>query len=204
MSLSIGWFEPKAFYQGVEYFTRHLRRAMPVVDRTWPLRVSSIRMNGKGTGVAYAIVDGHIPMHIDQTGIDDSDGRIFQFVLETSNRPMLLSTPARIANRDIMFGNAKGYQNAFVMQALELKPGIAVHFDITEYWHGIGGLPVFGKSVGIDVSPSAVIVQVAGFAANQIGDALEKAVELVRRDRPFWDVPSKKPGTLPGLPGDEG
>lgn len=186
--VSIGYFDPTLFNHDIGYLTSRLKRVMPVRRKAWPLAVSSIRRNGRGTGVAYAVVDGHVPIHIDTVGLDDADGRIFQFVLEVENRPCLMTAPAGDANTPIFMGFAEGF-NTFGLGAMELHVGMAVHFDITTHFHGVSGMPLPGRSMDVDHRPRAVIIQVAGFDSTQIGDAVEHARELVRLDRGFWDRP---------------
>jgi hypothetical protein len=183
---SIGWFETTALYPDPEGLIRaiagmlapRLRR-----QRAWPLAVSSIRAEGKGVGVAYALIGGHIPIHRDTVGLDDSDGRIFQFVLTTDNRPLLLVAPGAGTTDLIYQGIAPpSVPQTVALGGVELKPGMAVHFDITENWHGIGAMPMPMESLQDDLTPRAIIVQVAGFAAEQIGMALEHAAYWIARD----------------------
>lgn len=188
-AVSVGYFVPADLHPDPAYLCQRLRRNLPAIDRSWPLRVSSIYSDGKGTGVAYALIDGNIAIHIDQVGLADSDGRIFQFVIETSHRPCLLTVPAGITTSNTIFG-ANGWQG-FGLGAIELQAGMAVHFDITKLWHGITQLPLLGAENGgnrtVPTPPRAVIIQVAGFGAHEIGAAVEKAVEIIHLDRAFWE-----------------
>lgn len=184
--LSVGWFDPALFHPEprklIRGITRMLRPRLRK-NRAWPLAVSSVRSGGVGTGVAYALVGGHIPMHIDSVGLDDSDGRIFQFVLETENRPLLLATVARDDNTPIFMGFAPPtVQRTVALGGLEMKAGMSVHFDITKYYHGVSGMPVPMESLQDDLQPRAVIIQVAGFHAAAIDDAVAHGMNVIAAD----------------------
>jgi hypothetical protein len=185
--VSIGWFDPALFNHDIGYLTKRLKRAVPIRHKAWPLAVSSIRRDGKGTGVAYAIVGGHVPVHIDSVGLDDAGGALFHFVLETENRPAVLTAAATENNTPPVLGLTEVSQ-PFGLGVIELRVGMALHFDITTHFHGVTGLPVPMVSMAKDLSPRAVLVQVSGFEAHQIGDAVEHAREIVRLDRPVWDA----------------
>lgn len=184
--VSVGWFDPRVFHPDPDLFVRAIRRTFAPrlrKQRAWPLAVSSIRLGGKGLGIAYAVVGGHIPVHIDTVGLDDSDGKIFQFVLETANRPLLLTAPFKEETSPIYAGFAPPDADKRVaMAGMELKAGMAVHFDITTTWHAISGMPVPMGSFTEDLAPKAVIIQVSGFQPHQIGDAVDHAARYLARD----------------------
>lgn len=186
--VSVGWFTPTDFFPDVDRFVRQIRKVMPFRHKSWPLAVSSIRQRGRGTGVAYAIVGGHIPIHIDSIGLDDSDGNIFQFVLHVENRPALLTAPATDQNTPVLQGFAPPDVNPlFGMGGIELRAGMAVHFDITKHFHGVTSLPTGESDMNADHSPKAVIIQVSGFLAANIEAAVEHAKTMLLLDEPWWD-----------------
>lgn len=185
--VSVGWFDPVALTPSPDYFAQALLRSMPKMTKAWPLRVSSITKGGEGVGVAYCVVGGHIPIHIDQVGHQDSDGRIFQFVVKTWNRPVLLTAPASEANSKTALGISDDDVPTIGIGGIELKAGQSVHFDITTHFHGVTQFPIGPKSDNVELPPRAVIVQVSGFDPHQIGLALQKAGMLIAEDRAFWD-----------------
>jgi hypothetical protein len=184
--LSVGWFDPALLHHEPQKLIRGITRLLrPRLrrNRAWPLAVASVRAGGRGTGVAYALVGGHIPMHIDSVGLDDSDGRIFQFVLETANRPLLLATVAGDENTPVFMDFAPPtVKRTVALGGIEMKAGMAVHFDITRYYHGVSGMPVPMDTMQDDLQPRAVIVQVSGFHAAAISDAIAHAVNVIVAD----------------------
>jgi hypothetical protein len=184
--ISVGWFEPTAIVADPAGLVKAIKNTFgPRLRRTkaWPFAVSSLRHERKGVGVAYALIGGHVPIHKDTVGMDDSDGRIFQFVLEVENRPALLLSPERDETALAFLGCVPPTQAAtFPMGGVELRVGHAIHFDITTTWHGITGMPVDMESLQDDIAPRAVIVQVSGFAADQIGAAVDAAAYWIAAD----------------------
>lgn len=184
--VSVGWFDPHGLYpdpQGLVDAIQHMLAPRLRKTRAWPLAVSSIRANGKGVGVAYALVGGHVPIHMDTVGLDDSDGRIFQLVLAVENRPAILTAPETAGSTPVFAGFAPPtVPGTFALGGFELKTGQAVHFDITTTWHGVTGLPVPMESLQDDLSPKAVIVQVAGFAREEVGAAIAHAAHWIALD----------------------
>lgn len=199
--VSVGWFDPKYLVDDTDRFLRRIKRAMPEMPPAWPLSVSSIRNTGRGVGVAYCFVKGMIPVHIDSVGLDDSDGRIWQLVMDVRNRPALMT--ARADERKSFVKGAEAFFNPhelrsaailgvaegshpFAMGFVELKAGMAVHFDITTHWHGVTQLPIH-EDVSKVAAPLAIIMQVSGFGADQLTLAVEKAKAYLGLDRGFWD-----------------
>lgn len=186
-AVGLGWFDLTAITPDPEYFVAGVMKQMPPAQKAWPFRVSSVRKDGKGLGVAYAIVHGPIPIHLDTKGLDDSDARIWQFVMKTWERPLLLTAPVTERNTPIVLGFKDDDQLPTVgFGGLELAAGMAVHFDISELYHGVSQLPLGPKSLDVYSPPRALIVQVSGFGAGEIEPALDKASEVVAADRGFW------------------
>lgn len=188
--VSVGYFDPALFNVDPDSLARGIRRVMRIRNRSWPLAVSSIMRSGYGTGVAYAMVDGHIPMHIDTKGLEDWDGKLFQFVLEVENRPLLSVVEQNPDLDPHVLGTAED-RKPFKMGAVELIAGRAVHFDITTHWHGVSSLPMPARSIAANHTPRAIIIQVAGFEAEQIEQAISFAAPLIQADRAFWSSARK-------------
>jgi hypothetical protein len=178
--VSIGWFTPNEMVDDLPGLVADLQKvAREAPPAPWPLHVLSIDRDDRPTGVAYAVMTGHIPIHIDQALPHDGDGRIFHFVLSAENRPALLTAPADRddASKVILGANIEG---TFGMGGFELKSGMAVHFDITKHWHGVTQLPIFPPIA--TQPPEAVFVQVAGFRSHQINPAFQKARLVISQD----------------------
>lgn len=184
--LSIGWFDtwgvhpqPQALVSAIErLLSPRLRRT-----RAWPFAVASLRWEHRDIGVSYALVGGAIPLHMDALGSGERGGQTFQLVMAVENRPALLYAQHQdgTLSEAILRGTAPPTeQQIFYAGGVELKAGMAVHFDITRSFHGIIGLPI--EPGDGNAAPKAVIVQVTGFGASEIGKAIAHAASCIAID----------------------
>ncbi len=184
--ISVGWFDPVTLHPDTAALSRAMKKLMAVRlrrTRGWPFAVQSIRWQHEDVGVAYAVIDGPVPLHIDELGLTTNDGQVFHFVIEVENRPAFVT-----AGRDTRYGEVLSGITppteplSFGLGGFELKVGQAVHFDITQTYHGVIGLPVPRESTYSDVTPRAVVIQVGGFPREDIESALLKAAHWIQTD----------------------
>lgn len=197
--VSIAYFTPSDVVAGVERFIKGCVHTIGPAKLAWPLEVRSI----EGTPLSYAKVDSYIPLHIDPPG--DSQGRVetnmFHFVFEAVNRPVLLvgeastfegectdeRTALAVQRTKAMLLGADALQlRAFNIGAIELVPGMAVHFDIAENWHGITAAPMPMRSIGVRMDPKLLIVQMGGFEATELSEAIKHMATLLALDAAWW------------------
>lgn len=188
--VSIGFFDPALIVGDAEKMTRAIEKTFSphlIGKASFPLHVASIAKSQ----VSYALVGGHIPIHRDPVGENDPDGRIFQLVIGVRNRPVLLTARPTDDNNALIGGKTEMF-TPFGIGALELRVGMAVHFDITETWHGIAALPRDcgddfvdkGRApIGRPSLPMACIIQVSGFAPDDVAGAVNAAAAMVTADR---------------------
>lgn len=197
--VSIGYFTPEAVVVDVDYFIRRLsHRLGPPESASFPLTVRSI----KDHPLAYAKVDGHIPIHIDPAEGQMRISKMFHFVFQAENRPILLTGRAHRGEmseaqdeheimaiqrtRALLLGHSPVMLNTFTIGATELVPGMVVHFDIAENWHGITAGP--GQGTSVRSMPRCLLVQMCGYEATDLERAVDDMTKLLAADRPYWNA----------------
>lgn len=186
--VSIGYFDPAMIVGDAVAMTKAIEKTFAsklTASAAFPLYVGNI---GKSR-VSYALVGGHIPIHRDPVGENDVDGRIFQLVIGVRNRPLLLTAPGTDETNALIAGTT-GAWHGIGFGGVELRAGMAVHFDITQTWHGIGCLPGHCDDQYVDrlsgrgrtMLPMAAIIQVSGFDATDIDGAVSAACAMVTAD----------------------
>jgi len=181
-NLSVGFFDPSMLAPDTDVLAqaiRHTFRRQVAQRPSFPLHVASIARSN----VSYALVGGHIPMHRDPVGDFETDGRLFQLVLATWNRPVLLTATDTPEHKALIGGESQAW-NGLGMGAIEMRAGMALHFDITTLWHGVTSFvqEADERAPSRALLPQAVIIQVAGFDAGDIDGAVLRAIALVTAD----------------------
>lgn len=181
--IALGYFTPAALVRDVAGFCARVRSLSAMTARGFPLAVQQVRGEDGKCPMAYAVVNGPIPIHVDPPNGNEASSSIFQFVMEAENRPALLTADTSDTNSKAILGisSMKGWG----MGCLELRPGIAVHFDTARTWHGISGLPT-GETPPQE--PGAVILQVPWEDSAQIERALSIARQSLVADGRFADL----------------
>lgn len=178
--VGLGFFTPSTLVRDVDAFCARVRALSALTTRGFPLSVQQVRDEEGKCPMAYAVINGPIPIHIDLPNRNESSSSIFQFVMEAENRPALLTADASQENSGVILGISD--KKAWGMGCLELKSGLAVHFDVARTWHGISGLPTGETPPG---EPAAVILQVPWDDSRQIGRALSIARQSLVADGRF-------------------
>lgn len=183
MTIGLGYFTPAMLVRDVPAFCARVRSLSSLTPRGFPLSVQQVRGEDGKCPMAYAVVNGPIPIHIDPPNANERTSAIFNFVMEAENRPALLTADGSRENTGAILGVSD--KRAWGMGCLELKAGSAVHFDISRIWHGISGLPTGEKPPG---EPMAVILQVPWDDSRQIQRALSIARQALVADGRFSDL----------------
>jgi hypothetical protein len=185
MGVSIGFWTPSAEIGDVTTIAARMREIAGPSSLAFPLAVAPVRDESNMTVASYAVVRGHVPIHVDRRSANERTSKLFMFVLEVENRPVLLATPANAATAKVIFLPDEVQQPRATFGAVELTAGMALHFDIQEQFHGITGYPT--GDVVADL-PEAVIVQVPWERADDIGGAIQAMKRAIRRDDRFKDL----------------
>lgn len=189
--ISVGFFSPDAvigYAGGGDLFAKSVSRVIGRPLPAFPLELRTV----EGLAHAYAKVEGHVPLHIDSHGEKASDTKIFNFVFSTAHRPVLLTgnahgTPGDENRSKILLEIHDKEENAaFGLGALELVPGMFVHFDISAVWHGITAAPVPMRTLGMRQDPTAIIVQIIGYEAEEYEEAISTMTKMLHADRAYW------------------
>lgn len=169
--VSIGWFDTNLFHprpsELAEAIRRHFRLKMQR-----PLNVDVLKYEGRAAGAAYTLLTNGSAIQICAGGIEGAPTPdVFTFVLEVSGRPALLSAPFKDETVNIWTGIAPPQAVApLPLGMVELRAGMAVHFDPSANWHGYTSLPWDGA--GRAPVPHAVLLQVGGYPAADIEGAI--------------------------------
>lgn len=181
--IGLGFFTPGALVRDVPAFCARVRSLSALTPRGFPLAVEQTRDEEGKSPMAYAVINGPIPIHIDPPNANERTSSIFQFVMETENRPALLTADASSDVSRAILGISE--RKAWGMGCLELRAGAAVHFDVARTWHGVSGMPTGETPPG---EPSAVILQVPWEDSAQIERALSIARQSLVADGRFSDL----------------
>jgi hypothetical protein len=142
--------------------------------------------DGKQTLLSYAVLRGHVPIHIDRPNAAEACSTIFTFVVTAENRPVLLFAPANKPEAECVFmGEEEGPLRKMGFGAIELVPGRVFHFDIARAFHGITAFPTGDVILS---GPDAVLIQVPWPRADDIGGAVHRLRSVMLRDERFFDL----------------
>jgi len=175
--VSMGFWTPSAEFNDVSAMSR---RAVDIIgvpqSRDFPLDV--IPIAGGAGGVYIAQTVGHIPLHTDRKS-SDQNSLIFNFVLETDARPMLMTAPST-PSIDVKILQPQT-DATFALGCFEIRPGQVFHMDVANTWHGIGSMPYPGRWA----LPKTLIIQCEWPNPREVQNAIEKVKRSFRADPRF-------------------
>ncbi len=186
--MSIGFWSPHAEIGDVEAFSERIREICGPTSVGFPFAVAPVRENGM-TVLSYAVLRGHVPIHIDKPNPAEHCSQMFTFVVEAENRPVLLYAPAGQRETETILLPEKKKVSTMGFGAVELIPGRALHFDLARAWHGITGFPT--GDVVADL-PEATLIQVPYPQAQNIMAAMEILRRVVLADERFADLTARR------------
>lgn len=190
MGVSIGFFSPQnEIGPAIDDVCQRIREICGVPSIAFPFRASPVEDEGKNWPMLYATVAGHVPVHIDRPAKSQLHQAMFMFVLEAEERPVLLCSPATKEASEVIFLPDMVRAPRMMFGAIELKPGVAIHFDPTKQFHGITGYPTGDLAPSL---PSCVMVQVPHKDPRDIRGAIGTMKRCFRTDDRFADLVAKK------------
>lgn len=185
--LSIGFFSPESEFKGrVNDVCAIIHSIVGPTSIGFPLGVSPVVDEKGDVEISYAVIRGHIPVHIDRRAPNEKTTKIFHFFIRADNRPVLLFNPATHAQAEAVLIPPEGQlPPRLAWGAVEIRRGNAFHFDIAAGFHGITGYPT--GEVPAEM-PSAVLVQVPWEDPRDIGGAVATMRRVMRRDERFAPI----------------
>lgn len=183
---SIGFFSPQHEWgDGLPKICARIKEIVGPTSVGFPFACSPVQDHDGTEALSYAVLRGHVPIHIDRMNANMKSQAMFMFVLEAENRPVLLVANAvDEANKVILVPDmVKAPRMAF--GAIELCAGSAIHVDITRTWHGITGFPTGDLIAEL---PEAVLVQIPHGRPDDIGGALFTMKRVIAHDERFADL----------------
>ncbi|MES2903233.1 MAG: hypothetical protein V4696_03525 [Pseudomonadota bacterium] len=188
MGVSIGWFSTGNLPGDVDAIANRIRELCGPSSAAFPFAVTPVEDPDGLHPAAYAVLRGHVPIHVDRMNAKQKSQAVFTFVLAAENRPVLLCSPAdrETAKAVLVPEDTKAPRAMF--GAIELWAGKAIHFDLVRYFHGITGYPTGDIKAEL---PEAVLIQVPHARADDIGGAFETMLRVLRQDDRFADVVKK-------------
>jgi len=179
--VSIGWFSTTMFHAHPPVLANALRRYFRRQPQG-PLQVDQLSGPTGPAGAAYAMLNGGTPMQINSGGIEGAaTNDVFTFVLEVSGRPAIMTAPFSEQNVTIWTGIAPPQAvRPLGLGLVELRAGMALHFDPSQTWHGFTSLPWAGQERA--PAPHAVMLQIGGYAATDIKGAAEHMALILDAD----------------------
>lgn len=181
--LSIGWFDPKAIADNPGQF---------VLNETLELgrgrKSDAVISREVAQACYYTHVRANSEIAIKRHGFSNGAGPEWHFVMATANRPVLLMAKVTMENiPTIAVGGsdedlAANKPNIHHFRAIELAPGMALHFDTTEFWHGYTQFPV-PEVLGVPQdTPSAFIIRLGMYrpAVGDHGSMIGRAIDACR------------------------
>jgi len=175
--ISVGWYTG-GFPDNLGMQIRAMFRKMGRSPHA--LRRREIRANSMNVGVAYGLLSREMGLHVEpDTG--QISNECFFFVLDAVNRPCFITA----ARSDLVDPIITGYappteMKNFMLGAFEVKPGQTIHFDETRQWKGLTNMPDPDGTRLED--PTAAVIIVRGFQADQLTEALGQAMAWVASD----------------------
>jgi hypothetical protein len=182
--LSVGYWSPASELGDVDVFARRIRKICGPTNPAFPFAVSRVR-DGKQTLLSYAVVRGHVPIHIDRPNAAESCSTIFTFVVTAENRPVVLYSPAGKPESECVFLGFEGPVKKMGFGAIELVQGRVIHFDIARSFHGITSFPSGDPA---PAGPDAVLIQVPWADPRDIAGAVHRLRNVIARDERFSDL----------------
>lgn len=192
--VGVGYWSPEIEIGDVDAFVARIIEICGPTSIAFPFTASPVKDPDSGLSVlSYAVVTGHVPIHIDRRNAAESAPAMFMFVLAAENRPVLLAREATKDAAEAVFMPEKHKTGGIGFGAVELWAGRAVHFDITKHFHGITGYPTGDPIAEL---PFCVMLQVPWVDQRDIAGALNSAKSTIMRDERFRDL-THRPRTAP-------
>lgn len=181
----LGWFSPSVEIGDAARVADRIKEICGPTSAGFPFMCSPVKDPAGVAAISYAVVRGHVPIHIDRPNAAERCPGMFMLVLTAENRPVLLAREAtQEATECVLLGEGqKAACTAF--GAFELWPGRVVYFDITKHFHGITGYPT-GDFIA--EFPECVLIQVPWPRADDFAGALLQMKRIMRLDERFSDM----------------
>lgn len=189
MGVSIGFFSVAGEIGDVDPIAKRIREIVGPVSIGFPFACSPVKCDVEEATIYYAVINGHVPIHIDPPDANERQQSLFMFVIQALNRPVLLTSPALKEVSEVILVPDTVHAPRTAFGAIELNAGKAIHIDITRQWHGITGFPTGDPVAAL---PEAVIVQVPWADAHDIRGAIGRMKRIMCRDDRFADLVTRK------------
>jgi hypothetical protein len=183
--LCVGFWSPSLVFNDVDAVAERIKEICGPSSTGFPFVVSPVRDEKNQAVISYAVIRGHVPIHIDRPIAAEQCPSIFQCVLTTENRPVLLYARAGQVESECVLLPEPDKVSKMGLGAVELIPGRLLHFDICRAWHGITSFPTGDLMVEL---PEAVIIQVPWPRFDDPGGAIHTIERIMRRDERFNDL----------------
>ncbi len=177
--VSLGFFTPSMLVKDVPGLADRVRELSGILSRTFPRNETPQKGEIGLAPVTFVYVAGALPIHVSK----NPPASMFHLVIATRGRPCLLTAPAsRETMKTVLDPDSR---DVFVMGALELRAGLAVHFNPSTHFQSIVGMPEGDSSSNL---PEAVILQVPWAEPTEIQRAISIARQALVADGRFSDL----------------